>query len=58
MIHYVEDEELNKILNDAENLLTESIGRLQAQKFIGLFNEEPLNLFQKCYNLGLEKKTK
>ena len=50
--YYSENEDLNKILNDAEKLLVEFIGRYEARRFIGLFNEEPLNLFNKIYNLG------
>lgn len=55
--YYVENEELNKLLNDIEKQLMESIGRLQARQFIGLFNEEPLNLFQKIFELGKKSET-
>jgi hypothetical protein len=59
MIDYTKTPEVNQILQRAEDLLTEIIGRYNAQRYIAIFTElqthpsqEPLNLWQAIYDAG------
>jgi len=59
MIDYTKIPELDEVLNQVEELLTQSIGRYQAQRFIALFcdlavypTQKPRNIWREVYLLG------
>jgi hypothetical protein len=64
MTNYSETKEINEILQKVETDLTELVGRLQAQRFIGLFSayitiHNPTatrNIWQEIYDAGRNSK--
>ena len=58
MTQYVDEKDVNDLLNEAEKILTEIVGRYQAQRMIGLFLDldmKGFNLYQKIYDKGKAK---
>jgi hypothetical protein len=57
MTNYTKEKAINDLLNEAEAILMESIGRYEAQRFIALFlniGGKGFNLYQKIYEKGKE----
>ncbi len=61
---YTDIEAVDKILAEAEEILLESVGRYQAQRFIGIFAQlqgmterEGRNFWVEIYNAGIKSAT-
>lgn len=59
MIDYTKIDRVDSILNSVEELLTEQIGRYEAQRFIALFcdlakypSQKPRNVWKEIYEAG------
>ena len=52
-MNYTNIPEIDKILEEVENILTESIGRYEAQRFIALFSDlNGRNIWEEIFEKG------